>query len=93
MSVSRPVSLLVLSMLLSLSCRHSPQDADISSAITSRFIEEQSVNLQRVDVYVEEGTAYLSGEVENREEHIQAGRIASRIPGVRRVINKLQVIP
>lgn len=47
------VSLPALSILLLLSCRHAPQDADITSAITSRFIEEQSVNLLRVDVYVE----------------------------------------
>ena len=86
-------SLLVLLILQLFSCRHSPQDARISSAITSRFIDEQSINLQRVDVYVEEGIVYLSGEVENREEEVEAGRIASQTPGVKRVINKLQVIP
>lgn len=74
-------------------CSQDLQDETIARAVKSRFIDYEPVNLQRVEVSVDQGTVYLSGEVENKEERSEAGKLAGRTPGVKDVINKLQVVP
>lgn len=74
-------------------CSQGPQDEAIARAVKSSLIDYEPVNLQRVEVSVGQGTVYLSGEVENKEERSEAGKLAGRAPGVKNVINKLQVVP
>lgn len=74
-------------------CSQDLQDEAIARAVKSSFIDYEPVNLQRVEVSVDQGTVYLSGEVENKEERSEAGKLAGRTPGVKDVINKLQVVP
>ena len=55
--------------------------------------EAEEVNLLKIDVTVEEGVVYLSGETDDAQQKQVAERLAGTVPGVRRVINKVSVAP
>jgi len=84
-----------LALLLTLfaSCGADRHDETISRAIKSSLINDQSANLQRVEVFVDHGVVYLDGEVEDREQKDRAATIASQISGVTHLVNKLHVVP
>jgi osmotically-inducible protein OsmY len=62
-------------------------------AVTLALIDYEPINLNRIDVSADQGTIYLSGDVETREQKERAEQIARRVKGVQLVINKLQVQP
>ncbi len=50
-----------------------------------------SSNLTRVSVRTVDGTVYLTGIVDSPEQQARAVEIASRVPGVKNVVNQVQV--
>lgn len=55
--------------------------------------ENQEANLIHVDVYTENAIVYLSGELPEYEQKLQAERLARNVRGVKKVFNKIQVEP
>jgi hyperosmotically inducible periplasmic protein len=62
-------------------------------AVTRALIDYEPINLNRIDVSSDQGTIYLSGDVETNEQKERAEQIAGQVKGVQHVVNKLQVQP
>jgi osmotically-inducible protein OsmY len=69
------------------------EDTRIESEVKARLVAEKSANLTRIGVLSTNGTVYLSGTVEASEPRAQAETLARDVPGVRRVVNTLEVRP
>jgi len=67
------------------------EDTRIEQEVKARLVAEQDANLTRLGVLSTEGTVYLSGTVTSAGERAQAEQIAMGVPGVRRVVNTLDV--
>jgi osmotically-inducible protein OsmY len=57
------------------------------------LLESKRLNLSRIDVSVEEATVYLTGEASSSESKFEAEQLAGQIPGIKTVVNKLEVQP
>ena len=66
-------------------------DTTILASVKSRLVAEKPSNLTKVNVDVERGTVYLSGNVESAEQKARAEQIAHDVKGVRSVVNNLQI--
>jgi hypothetical protein len=87
------VSSFVLSVILGLGvgCAHKPDDAKISSDIQSKFSQDSGLSTKQLSVQASNGVVTLSGTVDNDAQREAAGRQAASIPGVKTVINNLEV--
>jgi osmotically-inducible protein OsmY len=74
-------------------CRAQKADDELGHAVKQALYDEQAVNLLQVDVAVEGGTVYLSGEVDVYALKERAGQLAREVGGVTAVVNKVQVQP
>jgi hypothetical protein len=70
-----------------------PTDASITDAVKASLSTDAQLSGQRVDVTVSNGEVTLSGEVPTDSAHLQAYKLASETPGVRKVNDLLQVRP
>jgi len=68
-----------------------PTSAEVELDITSKFLDDQDLRSQSIDVKVSGGTAVLSGRVSNEELKTRAEKIARTVKGVRSVINNISV--
>jgi hypothetical protein len=87
------LSLFVLAIILYLSagCAKKPDDAKISGDIQSRFSQDSGLSTKQLSVQSANGVVTLSGTVDNDAQREAAGRQAASVPGVRTVVNNLQV--
>ena len=69
------------------------RDLSITNAVQKMLEENQEANLIHVDVYTEDAIVYLSGELQEYEQKLQAERLARNVRGVKKVFNKIQVEP
>ncbi len=69
------------------------QDVRIEAEVKARLVGEKSFNLTRVGVMSTNGAVYLSGAVESAEARARASTLAEDVPGVARVVNRLDVRP
>lgn len=69
------------------------QDDHMASMVRNALLDSRRLNLSRIDVSVEDGVCYLSGEASSGESKIEAEALASRVPGITQVVNKLEVQP
>jgi osmotically-inducible protein OsmY len=74
-------------------CRAQKGDDELGHAVKQALYDEQAVNLLQVDVAVEGGAVYLSGEVDVYAFKERAGQLAREVGGVTAVVNKVQVQP
>lgn len=74
-------------------CRGRKTDDELGRAVKQALYDEPAVNLLQVDVTVEGGTVYLSGEVDLYAFKERAGQLARGVGGVAAVVNKVQVQP
>jgi len=70
-----------------------PTDASITDAVKASLSTDYQLSGQRVDVTVSNGEVTLSGEVPTDAAHLQAYKLASETPGVKKVNDLLQVRP
>jgi len=86
-------ALAVLAMILSLGvgCAKKLDDAKMSSEIQNRFSQDSGLSSKQLTVQANNGVVTLSGMVENEAQREAAARQAADIPGVKTVINNLQV--
>jgi hypothetical protein len=68
-------------------------DKTITSQVKSKLTTERFGNLFSTDVGTQYGVVFLSGTVGTPEQRAEAERIASRVNGVKRVVNDIVVVP
>ena len=87
------VSSLVLAMLMGLGagCARKPDDAKISNDIQGKFGQDSGLSTKQLSVQASNGVVTLSGTVDDDAQRDAAGRQAASVPGVKTVINNLQV--
>ena len=66
-------------------------DATLTASVKSSLVADKVSNLTRVDVDTTNGVVSLNGVVESPEQKRRAEELASRVDGVKKVINNLQV--
>ena len=66
-------------------------DATITASVKTKLVADRGANLTRVDVDTNQGTVYLTGIVDSREQRARAGELARQAKGVKDVVNNLQV--
>jgi hyperosmotically inducible protein len=66
-------------------------DSYITGAVKTKLASDKMVTLTRVGVETNNGTVYLTGEVETAEQKSHIGSLASQVKGVKQVVNNLQV--
>ena len=67
-------------------------DSYITGAVKTQLASDKLVSLTRVEVETNNGTVYLTGQVQTAEQRSHIGSLASQVKGVKRVVNNLQVI-
>ncbi len=83
--------ILGLILILGVSCAKKLDDAKMSSEIQSKFSQDSGLASKQLTVQANNGVVTLSGSVDNVAQRDAAGQQAAAIPGVRTVINNLQV--
>jgi hypothetical protein len=82
---------LAIAVGLGLACSRKPNDAKISSEIQNKFSQDSGLSTKQLGVQSANGVVTLSGAVENDAERDAASRYAASVPGVKEVVNNLQV--
>ena len=84
---------MVLGPLTLLGCVQAQQKADdeLAYRIDQALLESDELNLSRIEVSVESGLVYLSGMSDDHASKEHAEKEALAIPGVKKIINKIEV--
>lgn len=90
---SQHFSVCLLAIILSLAsaCARKPDDAKISSEIQTRFGQDSGLSGKQLTVQASNGVVTLAGTVDNDAQRDAASRQAASVPGVKEVVNNLQV--
>ena len=85
--------LLLVGPLAVLGCVHAQQQVDdeLAHRIDQALLASDELNLSRIEVTVESGLVYLSGMSDDHASKVHAEETAQAIPGVKRIINKIEV--
>ncbi|HEV2396534.1 MAG TPA: BON domain-containing protein [Candidatus Sulfotelmatobacter sp.] len=83
--------ILAFSLALEVGCSKKPDDTKISSDIQSKFSQDSGLASKQLSVQSQAGVVTLSGTVDNDAQRDAASRQAGSVPGVKEVINNLQV--
>src|SRR5579872_894316 len=78
-------------LLVGVGCAKKLDDAKMSSDIQSKFSQDSGLSSKQLTVQASNGVVTLSGNVDNSAQREAAGRQAASVPGVKTVINNLQV--
>jgi hyperosmotically inducible protein len=98
-NIFRSLMGIMLSALLVASCQattgktagRNVDDGAITARVNAAFVTDKPSYLTRIDVDTNNGVVSLNGIVDTAEQRARAEQLASRVDGVRRVINNLQV--
>jgi osmotically-inducible protein OsmY len=71
--------------------RRSVADTEIRLAINDLWFQADEEMFRKVNLQVQEGRVLLSGNVRTPEQRIEAVRLAWQAPGVREVINEIEI--
>ncbi|HTR24901.1 MAG TPA: BON domain-containing protein [Terriglobales bacterium] len=74
-------------------CAKAPSNDQLSEQIRAKFKQDSGLQDNTIAVEISNGVVTLSGRVDNDAERAAASRYASATPGVREVVNNLQVAP
>ena len=83
--------LLAVIMTLAVACARKPDDAKISGDIQNKFSQDSGLSGKQISVQTSNGAVTLEGSVDNDAQRDAASRQAASVPGVKQVINNLQV--
>jgi BON domain len=83
--------MLVAIMTVGVGCTKAPNDAQLTSDIQTRLASDSGLQGKQLGVKAEGGTVTLTGTVDNDAQRDAAARYASAEPGVKQIINNLQV--
>jgi len=92
-TTSLMVSSLVLAIVLGMGagCARKADDGRISSDIQGKFSQDSGLSSKQLMVQAKDGVVTLEGTVDNPAQRDAASRQAASVPGVRTVVNNLQV--
>ena len=85
------LSILLVALVTAMGCNKAPNDAQISSDIQGKMNTDSGLQGKQLSVQSANGTVTLSGTVDNDAQREAAARYASAEPGVKQVVNNLQV--
>jgi len=83
--------MLLAILTVGVGCTKAPNDAQLTSDIQTKLASDSGLTGKQLGVKAEGGTVTLTGTVDNDAEREAAARYASSEPGVKQVINNLQV--
>jgi hyperosmotically inducible periplasmic protein len=66
-------------------------DASLTASVNAALVADKPSNFTRIDVDTTNGVVALNGTVESPEQRARAEQLATRVDGVKKVINNLQV--
>jgi BON domain len=84
-------TLLIVSLAFAVGCAKAPNDAQVTSDIQTKLSADSGLQNKQLTVQAANGTVTLSGTVDNDAEREAAAKYAASAPGVKQVINNLQV--
>jgi BON domain len=85
------LSVVLLITLLGVACNKTPNDAQIQSEVQSKFSQDSGLQGKQLTVQSAGGVVTLAGTVDNEIQRDAAARQASSVPGVKEVVNNLQL--
>jgi hypothetical protein len=93
--VSPPLLVFMLLVILgaAVGCSKAPTDAQITSQLQDKINADSGLQGKQLGVQAANGVITLSGAVDNDVQREAAARYAAAIPGVKEVVNNLQVAP
>jgi hypothetical protein len=83
--------MLLAILTVGVGCTKAPNDAQLASDIQGRLVADSGLAGKQLGVKAENGTVTLTGTVDNDGQREAAARYASAEPGVKQVVNNLQV--
>jgi hypothetical protein len=83
--------MLLAILTVGVGCTKAPNDAELTSNIQTRLATDSGLQAKQLGVKAEGGTVTLTGTVDNDAQREAAARYAAAEPGVKQVINNLQV--
>jgi hypothetical protein len=84
--------LLLAILTVGVGCTKAPNDAELTSNIQTKLATDSGLQGKQLGVKAEAGTVTLTGAVDNDAQREAAARYAAAEPGVKQVINNLQVV-
>jgi outer membrane biosynthesis protein TonB len=87
------VALLVLLLAFAFACTKTPNDAQVTADIQSKLGADSGLQNKQINVQAANGTVTLSGNVDTDAQREAASKYAASEPGVKQIINNLQVAP
>lgn len=85
--------LFALLLSMELGCAKKPDDAKVTSDVQARFSQDSGLSSKQLSVQAANGVVTLSGNVDNDAQRNAASQQAASVPGVKTVVNNLQVGP
>lgn len=85
--------LFALLLSLELGCAKKPDDAKITSDVQAKFSQDSGLSSKQLTVQAANGVVTLGGTVDNDAQRNAASQQAASVPGVKTVVNNLQVGP
>ena len=86
------VALLVGLFATAVGCAKAPDDSQLSKQISSKLNQDSGLQDKSITVQTAGGVVTLSGSVDNKTQRTAAGSYASTIPGIKVVVNNLQIV-
>lgn len=87
-------ALVLISLLAAaVGCSKAPTDTQMATDIQNKMSADSGLQGKQLIVQADQGSVTLSGEVDNNAERDAAARYASSEPGVKQVVNNLQIAP
>ncbi len=78
-------------LAVTLGCSKAPTDAQIATDIQNKLNTDSGLQGKQLIVQADKGSVTLSGEVDNNAQRDAAARYASSEPGVKQIVNNLEV--
>jgi BON domain len=78
-------------LFLGVGCAKKPNDAQMTTDVLQKFSQDSGLSVKQISVQANDGVITLTGTVDNPAQRDAAARQAASEPGVKTVINNLQV--
>jgi hypothetical protein len=85
--------ILLTILAVTLGCSKAPTDTQIAADIQKKLNTDSGLQGKQLIVQADKGSVTLSGEVDNNAQRDAAARYASSEPGVKQIVNNLEVAP
>lgn len=86
-------AMLLTVLAMAVSCTKTPSDSQVSEQIQTKLNQDSGLQGKAITVQTSGGVVTLSGVVDNDAQRTAASRYASGTPGIKQVVNNLQVAP